>query len=666
MNAQVRFSDIIRYVLLGVFTLGYLLLLAYLLDIDIILSRSQDMLNFISNSESATFVLVLILIFSLFLGIMIQSLRSIFEYYPMKYLVETNLTQGKPNSKFINKLCSIMLFGSIFHECFGEKKKARFNEDMPHWIYLSENPYTMLNFVRGRMVKDKSSETSTLSESYYYHELFRGMIYCIVLVGIIVLLVFWNDIRIQAFGWLIFILSLVCGIIIMRFAAHIQARTYLRYINSNYDLFIDYKTNRSQYIGNQIPYVYILIRTIEQEHRLHFLTRALESVLNQDYPNKHIILLNDFSNDKDYSRDKEDKIENNLIDRVEKCLQQKYGDKPDFIDNLKKITTYKNSEHHLGASGSSLEIKKSFVNEASENDIAVFLDDDDYFDRNDVLSDIMLKMKGTRADICLTSFRNVSDMGYVLSNGGGKFHNEIIKKLARLKTAITFQMNLIFTDTLGWTKCYSHRVMKKYVETISAYDYYLSRVATEGQNKFVATPSFEDFPDFFCYLFKDIRITAIEKPTHCYFNRNNSLTGVRDNKSFLYRRNFLAYTAGIVRFIDRTHPDNISLCEDAQKATTQFLYYKIGVISNIIMLKFPQYSVEEFLQLLCNDNPNNNDEDSQSYLLRKLVTEKNGEVLLNSIKEFISDKSLEVGIHGDEKDVHHYLQVLEAAILTVV
>lgn len=662
MNAQMKFSDIIRYVLLGGFSIGYILLFAYLLDIDRITDYASNIIGFIKNSEAATLTLIILLFASFFTGLIIQSLRAMVEYYPSHWIISNSVkswSMETSRKKFLYKINSILLYGSIFHECYKEKYGEKFHEDMPVWLYLTDNPYSTLNFVRGRLSKEVHDESSSLGESYYYHELFMGLSYGIILVPFVILLFSWNDITLSLYGLTICFLSFFIGIIILRFAAHLHARSYLRYLNSLYNLFDDFSSSRHPYFATRLPTIYVLIRTIYKEGRLEYLTKAVQSILDQNYPNKHIIILDDVP----LEEGTESKGKT-LITDIEQRLNEINGEKPAHIDDLKKITTYKIASTHLGASGASLDIRENFVSEANVRDIAVFLDDDDYFDRHDALMDIIIRMKSTNADICLTTFRNVSDMGCVLSNGGGKFHNSIVKNLAQSGRSEHYFEKLIFTDTLGWTKCYSYETMSKYVESIKSYD---RNGLQPGDVRYDETPAFEDFPDFICYLYKNIKVCAVERPTHCYNNRPGSITGSRDLIAFVDRRNFLGYTLGLGKYLSRQDQDSsIAISAEDYSHLREFIAYKIGVICNIIMTKYESFSIKEFIALCTKSAADLNEAEisplSQIGLLRDIIYAENGDELTALLKKFISEGALVLGNPDIKISADLYFEKINSAI----
>lgn len=652
MDAKIKFSDIIRYVLLGVFTLGYIILYAYLLDISEIKDALRQTIGFITQGDASALVLIVMLLGSYLIGLIIQSVRAIVEYYPVRWLSHNPKENGYKSlkAKIEYSAYSILLFGTIFGECFREKNGRRFNDDMPVWLYLTDNPYATFNFVRGRLSREIQEESSSLGESYYYQDLFMGLSYSVILVPFVILMFFWGNFTVTAYGLTVCLLSYISGIIFLRVAAHLQSRSYLRYLNSLYNLFDDYHTSRHPFFASRLPTVYVLIRTIEQNGRLGYLTRAVKSILDQNYPNKHIIILEDKPAD---SKREENIKDESLIDQIEKLLYLQNGEKPDYIDDLKKIVTFKESPKHLGASGASLDIREHFLSEANKRDIAVFLDDDDYFDRPDALMDIAIRMKSTNADICLTTFRNVSDMGCVLSNGGGRFHNFTVKKIAASGKSCAYSHELIFTDTLGWTKSYSYGMIRRYIDSIRSYE---NDGLHPGDVRYVETPAFEDFPDFVCYLFKGAKICAVDRPTHCYYNRSESITGGRSADAFTYRKNFLGYSLGLVNFLQNKRDEKTAVVSASGNEIRDFISYKLGVICNIILTKFPNYSVKEFITAMAGDNKTAMS--SQSALLGSIISEADGSNLMEAISCFISDKALVI----DPEHLEQYRHELQSAL----
>lgn len=632
MDTQIKFSDIIRYVLLGGVAIAYFLLVGFTMEIEPI----TKLLSFTMDNSSDMMVLIVIGFSSFLIGVLLQSVRAMIEYWPRIIVATYNRESAGWWRKKLYHISNFILYGTIFELCHHLKSDRKYSEDMPMWIYLSDDPSATLNFVRGRLSKDLNSESNSLGESFYYHELFMGLEYALLLVPLITMSVWHKDFNFFTTETQTLTITGLLAITAMRVLARLESKKYLRYINSLYDIFEDYSNSHHPYFATRLPIVYVLIRTVEQPQRLHYITRAIESVLHQNYPNKRIIIFEDMPEGKTGSSDNS----LSLVTEIEAELHRLHGDKPDYIDNLQKIVTYKRAQTHIDASGTAHDIRETFLNEANSRDIAVLLDDDDYFDRNDALTDIAVKMSATNADIGLLTFRNVSDMGCVLSNGGGKFHNSTVKKIAHQNKSVKYLPEFIFVDTLGWTKVYSYRMMVKYAGSIDKFD----RIS---KLRYKDHPAFEDFPDFICFLFPDTKVCAIDRPTHCYFNRTQSITGCGNLKAFEHRCGFLAYTMAIIEYLssDQNADKSLKVSKFASDETKRFIIYKIGVICNIIKTKFARgnngcadnngYSIAEFMGL-CKSQ-------KSSEALRNLLINET-ELVKDCLTEYIEDKkSLVVG-----------------------
>lgn len=626
MDTQVKFSDIIRYVLLGGVAIAYFFLWGYILNIE----WMTELLALAIDNASSMVVLIVIGFASFLIGVLLQSIRSLVEYWP-----RVAVSKYRPNApwwkKVFYKISEFVLYGTIFELCHHQKANRKYADDLPMWIYLSDNPSATLNFIRGRLSKEINSESNSLGESFYYHELFMGLEYALFLVPISIL-IFWNKyFDFSTPGMLTLLITCGVAITTVRFLAKMESKKYLRYINSLYDIFDDYANSHHPFFSARMPIVYVLIRTVDLPGRMKHITRAVESVLHQNYPNKRIIILEDLPEGVT-GKGKEAKCgPMSLVVDIEAELHRQHGDKPDHIDSLQKIVTYKRAEEHIGASGTSHDIREIFLNEANERDIAVLLDDDDFLDRNDALTEIAVRMSATNAGMGLLTFRNVSDMGCVLSNGGGKFHNQTVKKLARVNKSVDYLDEFIFADTLGWTKVYSYEMMKRYVESIDNFD-----KLKDSPIKYRSNPAFEDFPDFICFLLPGAKVCAIDRPTHCYFKRDDSITGSKDLTAFEYRCGFLAYTMELVEFLSSNKNNNhrLKLSECDIRQTKRFITYKIGVICNIIMTKFAkEYSIEKFIGLCLSDK-------SSESLRSLLVNERDN--VRGYLEEFIENKSLTI------------------------
>lgn len=742
MNAQLKFSDIIRFVLLGGVALLYFVLLLNMYDpavFDVhpseIKGLSGKVIRAFGGHYFDTFTLVIILVVSLFAGIIIQSVRAYIEELLIKALrFLTRNSSGRKGIErkgysFLSKMVEILIYGSVYHACLWVKLCGIHKPDIPDWLYLTDKPNRTLDYVSGRLAKNVMNEDmNSLNESFYYNEFFMGLSFVIIFVPVIVLIVsahaldlsdwivllfvglllvdigcfhsvksrarsiknIWAEVGFLLAAALMWVLlagsvemltpttamlaSTFAAVVAVRKIANMFAMKYLKSINTHYNALEDYYANGQRYIVDRIPFIYVLIRTHYYKERLDFITESINTVLDQTYPNKRIIIFDDCPKGGAPESDGLD-----LIQQIEQNLFAKHGPKPDHIDDLKKICIYKKASRHFGPSGSSIEIREAFLTEASERDIALLLDDDDYLDRKDALMDIAVVMNATHADICLTTFRNLNDMGSVLSNAGGKFHNEQVKFIAGKRVGVEYDRNLIFTDTLGWTKVYSYATMERYLGYIKAYNEEIAdRVKADSTHsrpddclidrRFNEIEAFEDFPDFILYLFEDTRIAGIERPIHCYRKRKDSATDLNGKKyadvaaAFLQRKQFLAYTLGLASFITRYQQSPAArhlkawrsyreLREDAIPETKEFISYKLAVICNIILTRsfdngerdMATRLLTEFLHynLIRESECAHPEAHTQTIALRNLITDTDCRIE-DTIRRFLSDGVLSI------------------------
>ncbi len=621
METKIKFSDILRYILLGAIVCAFAVsgFFGDTIGKEIRFSEIVEDAHEGFSEAHAVIYLVVFLAVSFFTGLLLQSVRIWFEGLAIKLLEHirrctadtirmgkareihrrtaeycrrivtrrsgrlqsvpglrpettasrsgTNEKNRKRLRKSATRILHILIYGSVYQVCYGLRYGKRYRSDIPYWIYLSNEPDATLARLSEFVQQDDNRNGH---ESLYMNQLFMGLSFLSLILLCLSLSVH------DAIGDYKLTVVFAVSLIVTRMLARMFALEYIKTVNITAEA-IDTQRNANdtndpngiktynsliyKSLGRNIPHVYVLMRTTGRN--LGHIREALDSIAMQRYPKCSVIILEDVPAEGE---------RNAGLDEI-------LGSSNDSRHTLSII--YKRAERHLGAAAASIEIRRHFMDTAAEGDIAVLLDDDDRLARPDAVSEIVLRMNAADADMCLCAFANINDMNFVLSNNRGYYHNRVIvPAIANKPRAIRFSdyPELTYTDTLGWTKCYRYDLMKRYLNSVEEFDNTL-----DAEYRFASQPAYEDFYDFVCYLFSTTRITAVERPVYKYRNHPESITARPTVEAFRFQRtHFLAYLHDAVQY-GKTH--EWAMIPEAEQAADHFIAYKIGVIRDIIATK---------------------------------------------------------------------------------
>lgn len=229
--------------------------------------------------------------------------------------------------------------------------------------------------------------------------------------------------------------------------------------------------------------------------------------------------------------------------------------------------------------------------EVNDNDIAILLDDDDMLVNSSVVQDIVDRMDKKNASICLTQFESIGESSLNIVNQAGRIHNNLIKELNEQGGDVTpcsstesfGESALCFADSLGWTKAYRIKVIKKYHEDL------LSIFKRECKLKCFLrnNDAFEDFPEIINLCRKDVKTTVLATPTHKYRKHPNSITATPREKDFKCKRT--AYLTLLMKLYNELtgknegkNKDKNILRKDSDKTIARYFTIKILTIENIL------------------------------------------------------------------------------------
>ncbi|MBD5405090.1 glycosyltransferase family 2 protein [bacterium] len=308
------------------------------------------------------------------------------------------------------------------------------------------------------------------------------------------------------------------------------------------------------------PKAYIMMRAHNVDS---FIEKSINSVLNQDYKNLKLIILNDNSTD-------------NTLNIINKKAKD---------DNRIEVISANNNSAALSAE----QIMRYTASKVFNTDFVFMLDSDDFFSNSFVISDVMEKVAQTKANICGLGFHyefaDDNAKNLILQAGMGVPHNSLMKKLSELSSGATVSENKDIAtnwDTPMWNKAIRGDMFKRYVSLLPSFD---------RQAKVC-----EDFPTTLLLLFKDSKLTAVDD-AYAFFKHYSSSTVAPVITDFTVDRiGFLNITNGIYK-------NNKDLfAPEAEEVINNFISKKYDVISSIVQTKINQgflngFSVAEFQRI---------------------------------------------------------------------
>lgn len=330
--------------------------------------------------------------------------------------------------------------------------------------------------------------------------------------------------------------------------------------------------------------VYVLIRTSLNfigyrlsNKRYDYFQECLCSVLRQTYSDIAILLLQD--------------TKRVAKGTVLKTLTPKFCSK--IVDNWRCVTSLDVTRevhfYQADCQGPALALyylRKELLNLCpQENDIVIMLDDDDFFFSETAVQDIVDRMdvEGNSADVCLLSYKIVGDSSLDISNGAGYIHNTLIKQLESKHFELSEYAKddsvdkwLSLADSLGWTKAYKLRTVKKYMNVLVEY---FNFDENKLQNFYRSNNAYEDFPEILNLCWTNTKITGCSKPTHAYRKTKVSITAKPSIKDFSQKR-----PANLSLLLGLTKKAEInSYISDTGKITiARYVIIKLILIENIL------------------------------------------------------------------------------------
>lgn len=348
----------------------------------------------------------------------------------------------------------------------------------------------------------------------------------------------------------IFILCIHLGLGLL---SNALAKNYIKHIGNQCNALEHNDKNLHQiYNLYGAPTAFILIRSHEND--ASYLHNALKSIAEQTYYNIRIIVLEDRQNGQTSKSKVEEEIRKFIDEQESKKDPRRYRD----------IISYCN-KNCGGAAGAAFHIREAFFQIANDDDIAIFLDGDDRFKRPDAVEDIVAQMERTKAQICVTSFETVEKTDNNICNNGGKSHLDQVRKFKKKRS--TFNRNeFCYLSSIGWTKSYKYKQLKKYQELIKT-----------RKDDYCNLKFYEDFPDILALLIDNPIITGLNDPTHAYYKREGSITATPSIEAFKEQR------AGFLALLWELANDTTSgIKADQRRYVVRFIIIKIFQIENIL------------------------------------------------------------------------------------
>lgn len=510
METKFNISDIIRYMLIGLFfTFSSILIYCVYSDISFIGYLKKILSS--SSDASGLSMMVLLLLMFYFFGVVIQGVSKLFIsfYFWSKRKMKGINSKTNYQKKLIRPLYHILygLFYRITPEarCFSLKRQNRL--DVPEWIKISKNPPKLMEHIKLSM--EIRGIALNINEYFHFSVLFQGIYMSSIILFIPSIALFiWGF----AGALQLIIIFAITGCISYLLSSVYATRAIMTLDIKKEALEIDVSKNMRK-IG--IQQVHVLIRTCRPkpreaktdrdiiEYQLKYLEEAIVSVGNQDYYSINILLLGER-----YCVDIDKKVKE-ILER------EQYKD---------KLSIHYCFERKRGIAHSSRSIRNHILDIVDDNDIIMFLNDDDFFYRNNAISEIVYRMNSLNANLCLSAFNinSKKDDNIVIKNG--RLHNALVKKISRYNKAVTKDDQSLwhFASTISWTKIYRANLLRQ-----------LNNITKEiKDSELKELVAFEDFMDYLVFLLKDIKVTAVSEPVYSYRKHDKGNTHKRDINAF--------------------------------------------------------------------------------------------------------------------------------------
>lgn len=605
METKLKFSDIVRYILLGSLSLVALSQPVYILlqivDKGFILQTEHlftELLPMLQDNSStyAMVAIVVLLAASYLMGaaaqgyrlFLLQSVRTGYQYAWVRKFVE--FCFGNPSKQlkwmsnlrhpnFWRNLLRVSVLPSIYYDIYNYTRVLKFRKkstlQIPEWIYISDEPQ-MISEVIDKLVGMRDED-----DHLYLNEFLTSLAAVLwTFILLMVPLLFFMPGR-TFITMIIYYVTEICLCI----AAKSFGEEYIRSLGMWFRAKLEGERRMEEY-GRIIalhgaPKVYLLVRTVSSKD--FYLDKTLESIERQSYKNFQVIVIEDLGQPtaKNVHASNQQPKESKAQQVVER-----YNDREKHPSLYNHITFCK---LECGNPATTMMRERDFfLKMADKRDIAVILDDDDELRTEDALLNIVHAMTRNKANLCLSSFESKGDLGLDITNNGGGVHNRLIQKYSR-ESIQKFDPDLCYASSIGWTKAYTAEVAAKYTRLLKDHE------QRNPGNSYCAFEKYEDFPDFIMLLFTGTVITGVPTATHAYYKRPGRITTTPTVRDFCFCR------AKNLNLLLELVLQNPNIFPDAKKAiayTLEFVLFKTCQIEDIYHKDFPQTPVFTFTNML--------------------------------------------------------------------
>ena len=658
-----KFSSLVRFV----FTGGFAFAIAYLL----VFCNSDDhsdaiaILGFLKSIGGIGITIAIAVMY--FVGVVFFGLRM-------------SLSRNCKVSKFVGwrKFLSPCIRLDVNHLCNEFKDNREEGRRIPDWIYMVKRPSELLDRVVEYMFKGAKEDTD--DEMRYMNETATTLIFILYLaipIQIVISMINFvqilkksnleqaltnTSISLAIFGAVLVVLIQILSVTAKTFAVNFLMKLgHMENVCKGLE-----GKSKLPFSPNEFPTAFVLIRTTKKgsnNNGYKYLKNALRSVIRQDYPNIRVIILDDVENINE-SKTQDSEI-TTIIDAILDKSDKKW----------EKLISY-NQDICEGPAGAAFRIRELFLMVAKERDIAIMLDDDDTLRHDGAISDIVLHICMNQADICLCSFETIEDTHLNICNNGGKTHNDIVARLE--KEAKVFDNSMVMASSIGWTKAYTCKQVKKYNECILGTKLQKGTLSFHGSSKYKQLKRYEDFPDILVLASSGEdkalpKITGVSIPTHNYSKHTGRVTTSPNVKDFkIARPQFLALTLKLAFSADK---EGWSISDKNIQNIVRFVLFKTLQISNILMKRRREYekgnksweefknerkdSFTDYLYEKLNDMLNNEEKSKLKKELINIASTNNRcrsdnlkELIKEALKQFHEENSKDI----DVKDLKWYIE----------
>lgn len=575
MGTNIKFSDLIRYILLGCISS-----VIVFLTINCILSGTARIQgesdhtaiqNILASIDSLNASVSIVLMFAVFFiaGVVVQgmrlwllqSVRRATRFPWVLSMIETLYGNHRHDRWYFTALTDCIrafVIPTYFYDKNNYARVLKFkkdnNEHVPRWVYISDHPEVLSDVI----YKIISVNSHSGEDDREYLSDFLTSFLMIVRICFLSLFLF-NFTRFPNV-WKLELSLMALGILLVIWSKAYSGE-YIRNLGVSFRALSKKEPEMADWdeviLSQGAPKVYVLIRTKATEP--NYLRDTLLSVESQTYRNLQIIVLEDVDSD---CVDKDG--------RITAGPSAIAGIVKEFTDRDHHPSVYERLQYSRkycgGPAGAILEVRNIFLKTAGPNDIAVILDDDDRFRRERALEDIVYAMNRGQANICLTSFETKGDIEMDITNNGGRTHNSLISRFSR-RSIMRFDPALCYASSIGWTKACRFEIVDAYAGAIRSLSL---------EQKFRDLGRYEDFPDLFMLLMKNAVVTGVPDATHSYYKREGRITTVPRKEDFTKARaGFLAFLLHMV-----SHSENM-LQEGAAGYAKEFVLFKTCQIEDI-------------------------------------------------------------------------------------